>query len=81
MFLRAEYSYSTTTWRGVREHGRYALSYGRSIENVVCTACGAPITDTEFAREGVIRVLSRTGRMQFHPRCFEWSQERTVTEQ
>jgi len=57
------------------------LSHARSVENEVCTACGAPITHTELAMEGVIRVLSRTGRMQFHPRCFEWSQERTVTEQ
>ena len=51
------------------------------VENAVCAACGALITNTELAMEGVIRVLSRTGRVQFHPRCFEWSPERTVPEQ
>jgi len=51
------------------------------VEDATCAACGALITNTELAMEGVIRVLGRTGRMQFHPRCFEWSQERTLTAQ
>jgi len=47
------------------------------VENGVCTACGALITNRELAMEGVIRVLGRTGRLLFHLRCFEWSPERT----
>ena len=45
------------------------------VEDAVCTACGALVTNKELAREGVIGVLGRAGRMQFHLRCFDWSEE------
>jgi len=51
------------------------------VEDAVCAACGALITNTELAMEGLIRVLGRTGRAQFHPRCFVWSEEATIAEQ
>ena len=51
------------------------------VEDAVCAACGGLITNTELAMEGVIRVLGRAGRVQFHPRCFEWSEEPTVAGQ
>jgi len=47
-------------------------------KDAVCAACGALITNTELAMEGMIRVIGKTGRMQLHPRCFEWSEKRMV---
>ena len=47
------------------------MAYVRSVEDEVCTACGALITESDLL-DGVVRVMDRTSRpMQFHMPCFE----------